>query len=75
MAFLLPWHSTTRNKVGPGDTEDDGRKAQTGGFFSFIVFSVESSFLGYDRFAHFPLLVREAFVPIGDDGRQQPTII
>jgi hypothetical protein len=46
MAFLLPWHSTTRNKVGPGDTEDDGRKAQIRSFFSFSVFSVENSFCG-----------------------------
>lgn len=52
MAFLLPWHSTTKNEVGPGDTEDGRRKVETRGFFSFIVFLVESHFAAYDRFAY-----------------------
>lgn len=41
-----PWHSTTRNEVGPGDTADDRGKAQTRGCFSCIVFSVERDFCG-----------------------------
>src|SRR6266487_5529862 len=32
MAFLPPWHSTTRNKINPGDKDDDRSKAQTRGF-------------------------------------------
>ena len=53
MAFLPLWHSNTRNEVGLAYTADDRRKAETRGFFSFIVFSMESYFAVYDRFSHF----------------------